>query len=579
MIFTFYLIFIFFVEFFVYFSLIFIFYLYFLRFFVSLVSYNTNKLSFNLDFEEKAPKKLKKNDGTSSPLNHSKKVNIDVKNILNNPLNLKDNKENQLSFNSFPHKIKRELLVSAIQSNDVVKVRSILKSNVKIDSIIKGKTPLIYAIYENHYDLVKLLIGAKACLNRRDKEGCFPLIHAIQKNNYEIVELLIKHGAKLNVEDNDGFSPLFHAIKTDCIKLIKLLLENGADVNSVNLKNQTVLMEAVCHQNIEIVELLLDSGAQIEHHSFAGWTPLLCAIFHKNFEMVTCLLKRKANVNCMGKEFTSLPLILAKRIKDKRILKLLLDYGADPTCFQISHKKSLAQIWGIKGESVWIDKNGKSTSFQLEGYSKEFGSRLFEKYLPVFFKGLSDVRIDIIIEAFKQKAPAELSEKIKNGEPVVLDGGTFDHTVAFVIYKNILVICNRGLRSKGESGAYFYRFNREMTHEDIENLTKVQKNIQEFDQMLIDLDLDLDFYKHVGYKEQKVGNCTWASWKVAFGVLCHLLNMSENKQLYKHFTAFARELSLQKYLKRYPSLDDDLVRMVLDKKRKKNLRFEGPVGI
>ena len=56
-----------------------------------------------------------------------------------------------------------------------------------------GKTPLVWAIDREHYDLAELLIERNANVNKTDTIwGWSPLRYAIQKNNMKIMKMLIK---------------------------------------------------------------------------------------------------------------------------------------------------------------------------------------------------------------------------------------------------------------------------------------------------------------------------------------------------------------------------------------------------
>lgn len=81
----------------------------------------------------------------------------------------------------------------------------------------------------------------------------------------------------------------------------------------------------------------------------------------------------------------------------------------------------------------------------------------------------------------------------------------------------------------------------------LDDLRTIYPTIEAFNQMLKKYDL-----LHLGgydQKDQKVGNCAWASSKAAFGVLCRQYTDHEKgRKIYKRFTEFCRDYSLHNYL-------------------------------
>ena len=79
---------------------------------------------------------------------------------------------------------------------------------------------------------------------------------------------------------------------------------------------------------------LLDLGANFNACDFAGFTPLFyCGKMDSNIvtvEMAAILLRHGANVNAQNR-FGETALVLPVRFRNYECIKLLLDYGADPT--------------------------------------------------------------------------------------------------------------------------------------------------------------------------------------------------------------------------------------------------------
>ena len=123
-----------------------------------------------------------------------------------------------------------------------------------------GRTPLFWAVYMCHEDVVKLLTAREDVNpNVRDWTGRTPLMVAIIMENTVIVELLL---ACKNVELNakDGSWALSYAIlqNADGLQIVKLLLAcDHIDVNAISMKGMTSLMIAIDCCNVESTRLLL----------------------------------------------------------------------------------------------------------------------------------------------------------------------------------------------------------------------------------------------------------------------------------------------------------------------------------
>ena len=87
-----------------------------------------------------------------------------------------------------------------------------------------GVTPLYYAAYHGHTNIVKLLIDNHANINIAINDGSMPLHIAAQNGYTDIVKLLINNGADINKAMNNGARPLFIATKNGHTDVATLLL-------------------------------------------------------------------------------------------------------------------------------------------------------------------------------------------------------------------------------------------------------------------------------------------------------------------------------------------------------------------
>ncbi|MDH3580669.1 MAG: ankyrin repeat domain-containing protein [Hyphomicrobiales bacterium] len=91
-------------------------------------------------------------------------------------------------------------------------------------------SPLAQAVRGGSLDAVKLLVEARADVDRPGRDGRTPLILAVLGGHDEIVRLLLDRGGKANIRNTkDGTTALMWAANTGRRSLVELLLKHGAD--------------------------------------------------------------------------------------------------------------------------------------------------------------------------------------------------------------------------------------------------------------------------------------------------------------------------------------------------------------
>lgn len=221
-----------------------------------------------------------------------------------------------------------------------------------------GKTPIYFAIKNNHLEIFNLLLKLGAdvavkmksnftCLhvacefasiemvsfllshigvNLQDNKGCTPLHCAIVGNQLEVFNHLINSNADITMYKND--SPLHLACATGNMDMITYAMKYF-DVNIENDIGETPLHVAVSHGCLEAVKFLLNTkNIDVNHKTKDGSTALFFACYAKRLDLVEILLEANADVN-LG-DGTHTPLYTAL-MKDPSldIIKMLVKYGAD----------------------------------------------------------------------------------------------------------------------------------------------------------------------------------------------------------------------------------------------------------
>ena len=210
-------------------------------------------------------------------------------------------------------------LYIACQQGNTEAVRVLLQhqADPNIPSSDNKKTPLMVACSNKHADVVKLLLAHKATVEALDEDHNTALRYANdQTSGTEIVRLLLESAhANPNVYGKDDWS-------TSCLQIsccdgslsnVVLLLEHGADPYHKVKGGKTCLMMASQYGHIDIVRLLLNSKRVdikrlINVQTEAGWTAL--ALSYKHSKIVKLLLEHGADPNLQTNDGWT-PLMLA----------------------------------------------------------------------------------------------------------------------------------------------------------------------------------------------------------------------------------------------------------------------------
>jgi ankyrin repeat protein len=151
--------------------------------------------------------------------------------------------------------------------------------------------------------------------------------------NREVIEAARAHPSLLKCKDEYGETLLNNAIARGDVEMVDSLLRLGASPNSVDLMATTPLITAVQSKSpltTEILRLLIQSGADVNAKSYSGNSALFAAIVEDSTEIVEFLLKNGANIDIRGIEDAETPLWSAALWGNDKMVRLLLEHGADP---------------------------------------------------------------------------------------------------------------------------------------------------------------------------------------------------------------------------------------------------------
>lgn len=151
---------------------------------------------------------------------------------------------------------------AAAKRNGIEEIQRLLSSCCESRDIVgctdkNLDTPLHIAVNNGFEDVVRILLntdcGYDVAVNMKNKQGYTPIHVAAYKERCQIIkDILNSQGARvsnhaLSIADSSGSTPLHIAAWRGCADVVELLLMRGADVDAVNSNGDTPLMLVITH--------------------------------------------------------------------------------------------------------------------------------------------------------------------------------------------------------------------------------------------------------------------------------------------------------------------------------------------
>lgn len=169
-----------------------------------------------------------------------------------------------------------------------------------------GPSELMTACKQGHYVIAKMILETSQIDLNQLRLGTTPLINACQSGNGELVRLLLSKGASANLADSNGKTPLAYAVEYAYAHPINIhshwgimrLIEGGANINE-KIKDTTLLMHAVNLGRTDFLNDLITStnGVAINEKDRDGKTAFMLACQHGHQEIAALLIKAGAHIN------------------------------------------------------------------------------------------------------------------------------------------------------------------------------------------------------------------------------------------------------------------------------------------
>ena len=234
-----------------------------------------------------------------------------------------------------------------------------------------GTTPLMLAVREGDPQITQILLDAGAEVNAATFPGEKPERLPPGFGGGSHGEGIVRGGVPPRGQQTPaigGMTALFYAARDGNQKLVQMLLDAGADIDAAEANNITPLQAALGSGNFDVAAYLIERGADVNSADDYGRTPLWLATDYRNLDiarsgdehnnlvdreramkLIRKLLAAGAKVNAQTTEYPPVrrymrplgdfswvniigqtPFFRAALSGDIDLMRLLLDYGADP---------------------------------------------------------------------------------------------------------------------------------------------------------------------------------------------------------------------------------------------------------
>jgi ankyrin repeat protein len=221
----------------------------------------------------------------------------------------------------------------------------------------KEGAPVIMALERMDLKMLRQLLELGADVEAEAMDGRRAVELALDRRDFDAARLLADHGANL-----DGH--LYEAVNAGDGELVLFLLEKGADANPEG--EESPLVAAVRGDRLEMSGALLQAGAKLpEGKICAGQGLFHLAVSRGHREVVHELLKQGADVNeafaepvkdeflefvksegkikwFLKKDRRVTPLMMAADSGDLKMVRLLMEYGAETNTWTRRHR-----LWAV----------------------------------------------------------------------------------------------------------------------------------------------------------------------------------------------------------------------------------------
>lgn len=197
-----------------------------------------------------------------------------------------------------------ELLIGAIQDDDLEEVQKLLQAGVNPNTLDEYDNPCIRsAINNENLDIVNALLDKGANPNVIDKIKNPIILEAIRHKKLDIINSLLEKGANPNVLDQNENPILLSALPRG-VGIVNALLNNGADPNQVDKNGNTalsIILERTGDIKIDVTALLIEKDKALNLRNSNGETFLHLAAQQGKMQLFDKYLDYYQTVNITDK--------------------------------------------------------------------------------------------------------------------------------------------------------------------------------------------------------------------------------------------------------------------------------------
>ncbi|XP_043472531.1 uncharacterized protein LOC122505130 [Leptopilina heterotoma] len=130
----------------------------------------------------------------------------------------------------------------------------------------KGRTPLYAALAEGNVEVAEVLFQHGAVLSDNDLTNMGPLCNAVSKGNFEMIKLLMaKECNKVDISTKGG-SPLELAVSSGRLDILEYLVKNGVKSIATVKEDKLCLFRSLIFQgSLETLKFLVDIGIKVKN--------------------------------------------------------------------------------------------------------------------------------------------------------------------------------------------------------------------------------------------------------------------------------------------------------------------------
>jgi uncharacterized protein len=300
-------------------------------------------------------------------------------------------------------------LWAASMNGSAAMVRRLLEAGANPNAaLLLGETPVMVASRSGNADVVEQLLTKGASVNARAARGQTALMWAVAQRHPDVVSVLLAHGADVHARSevwsqvmavpphglpeynrsipHGGDTALLFAARVGDLASTRHLVAAGANPRDADGWGVAATVLAAHSGYGDLLEFLLEHGGDA-NAAAAGFSALHVAIMRRDERMVRTLLTHGANPNARLQTWTATrrsskdfhfgpelvgatPFWLAARFAEPAVMRLLVEYGADPmfvhhadyhveegAARRTEATTALMAAAGMGGGTAWIQPN------------------------------------------------------------------------------------------------------------------------------------------------------------------------------------------------------------------------------